>query len=260
MAGNELHVTHAAVSRHIKHLEQQFGQRLFIRGAFTQIQSALTDLSLVATVDRLVISVDPDFAGLWLVPRLADLRAAIAGTCVEIIAETAEDWFSEPRATCAIHYATAGSTIENGEVLFRSTLFPVCCEAFHRLPPLRAPEDLRHHFLLHDRSVDEWTDFVRRGRITQINPRLGQVFSETAHCLEAAARGQGVAIGDDVLASVYLSEGRLVKPFGDSFLSKNAYYFMVPDRAARHPSVDVFRDWLRESIEQGLRKNTTNVI
>jgi DNA-binding transcriptional LysR family regulator len=41
-----------------------------------------------------------------------------------------------------------------------------------------------------------------------------------------------------------------VKPFSLAVLSKNAYYFVVPEGAATHPSVTAFRDWLLQSIER----------
>jgi LysR family glycine cleavage system transcriptional activator len=82
-----------------------------------------------------------------------------------------------------------------------------------------------------------------------VNVRSGIIFSETALCLDAAARGQGVAIGDDFLAAMHLSEGRLMKSFDWAFLSKNAYYFVVSEASAGHPAVDAFRSWLFQSVD-----------
>ena len=105
-AADELHVTHAAVSRHIRKLELQIGRRLFERQhrkivlaadgeiflravttGFTHIERAFVQLSGSRKPDSLVISVDPDFAGLWLVPRLAEFHAIVPNTLVEIVAE-----------------------------------------------------------------------------------------------------------------------------------------------------------------------------
>jgi LysR family glycine cleavage system transcriptional activator len=82
----------------------------------------------------------------------------------------------------------------------------------------------------------------------QINLDVGRIFNTTALCLDAAVRGQGVAMGDDFLAEGYLSEGRLVRPFEYSVLSKNAYYFVVPDGSAQQPAVEAFRKWLMQGI------------
>jgi len=269
-ACDELHVTHAAVSRHIQKLEQQLGRDLFERYhrkivlndageimlgavtvAFTHIQRAVAQLSRDQHPESLVISVDPDFAGLWLVPRLAEFYSIVPHTLLEILAEKGANSSPDPRIDCVIDYAEAGLDLEDGEVLFRSRLFPVCAPSLAQSLPLRSPEDLRHHVLLHDRSIAEWQEYLQSlPTAIDVNVRLGVIFSETALCLDAAVRGQGVAIGDDFLAAMHLSEGRLMKPFDSEFLSKNAYYLVVPKTNARHPAVNLFRTWLFETIDR----------
>jgi LysR family transcriptional regulator, glycine cleavage system transcriptional activator len=273
-ACDELHVTHSAVSRQIQKLELQVGRHLFERThrkialtdeglllfravtlGFSHIQRAFVQLSGSEISDRLVISVDSDFAGLWLVPRLADFYAIVANVLVEILAENTPPRLHDPRANCAILYAEAGRDLEDGEVLFRSRLFPVCAKELGGQRPPRSAEDLRHYVLLHDRTIFEWEEYLRGcAPAIDVNFKSGFVFSETSHCLDAAARGQGVAIGDDFLAAIHLQEGRLIKPFGSAVPSKNAYYFVVPGNAPKHPSVKTFRMWLLQSIDQH-RKN-----
>jgi LysR family glycine cleavage system transcriptional activator len=269
-ACDELHVNHAAVSRQILNLEGRLGRDLFERHhrkvvlndageilfnavtlGFTHIQRAVAQLSGSRTPARLLISVDPDFAGLWLVPRLAEFYAAVPNELVEIRSERNLDALSDSRIDCAIQYAEAGSVIEDGEVLFRSTLFPVCAQIMTQEPPLRSPEDLLRHTLLHDRSLLEWEEFLQRCSVgIDVNLRSGVIFSETVLCLDAASRGQGVAIGDDFLAAIHLAEGRLVRPFDSGFLSKNAYYFLMAERAVKHPAVDIFRAWLFQTVDR----------
>src|SRR6266403_3274582 len=139
-ACDELHVTHAAVSRHVQKLEQQLKRELFERHhrklvlnvageimlaavtvAFTHIQRAITQLSEDRDPERLVISVDPDFAGLWLVPRLAEFYAIVPNIVVEILAEKRMHSSDDSRIDCAIQYAEAGLELENSETLFRSS-------------------------------------------------------------------------------------------------------------------------------------------
>jgi LysR family glycine cleavage system transcriptional activator len=270
LACDELHVTSAAVSRHIHKLEQQVGHHLFERrhrqivltdagetllGAvtmgFSQIQRAFTQLSGKERPERLVISVDPDFAVLWLVPRLGNFYATLPHTLVEILAERTGPVLDDPRINCAIHYAEVGSEPGAAEMLFRSRLFPVCAKELTLHTPLESPNDLRHHVLLHDRSVAEWKEYLQSCALaSEINVRSGILFSENALCLDAAARGQGVAIGDDFLAAGHLSDGRLFKPFSFAVLSKNAYYFSVSQDSWTNPSVNAFRTWLLRSIQQ----------
>jgi LysR family glycine cleavage system transcriptional activator len=267
-ASDEQHVTRMAVSRHIQKLERQIGCSLIerhhrgitltaagallfdaLRKGFEQIRYGFEQLARNPHPEKLVISVDPDFAACWLVPRLGEFHAMVPNGLVEIIAQKRPDAADNRRLDCIIRYDAAGLNVENGEMLFRSRLFPVCSPGLKKMLPLRSPKDLRHHVLLHDRTLDEWQEYLRRCSLpVDDNAWVGVSFSETALCLDAAARGQGVAIGDDFLAAMHLSEGRLVKPFGPSFLSKNAYYFVMPEDDARHPAIAAFRHWLFQSI------------
>lgn len=267
-ACDELHVTHAAVSRHIVKLELWLGYSLFERRprkialtregatlygalivAFDHIQRAITGLSGDRHAEKLVISVDPDFAALWLVPRLDEFSGVVPDILVEILAQESLKSFDEQRMDCAIRYSETGMDLPNPELLFRSSLFPVCAPSIMQATPLLSPEDLRHCMLLHDRTLLEWEEFFRETSVAaQINLDVGRIFNTTALCLDAAARGQGVAMGDDFLAEGYLSEGRLVRPFEYSVLSKNAYYFVVPEGSAQHPAVEAFRKWLMQGI------------
>jgi LysR family transcriptional regulator, glycine cleavage system transcriptional activator len=266
-AGHELHISRVAVSRQIRNLEDRVGHALFERhnqqivlteaGEFllkavapgiSQMQRALVQLSSQPMPTRLVISADPDFAGLWLVPRLADLHETVPNTLIEILAEKSTSAPQDPRISCAIHYAEADRGI--GEMLFRSKLFPVCAEKLRQRAPLGSPNDLRHHVLLHDRTMDEWEEYLRTcGVASDINVRSGIVFSDTSHCMDAAVRGQGVAMGDDFLAANHLSEGRLTRLFAGAVQSRNAYYFSASEDAASNPAVIAFRAWLLRSIQ-----------
>ena len=88
-AGDELHVTSAAVSHQVKHLEEWLGHKLFkrfhnglvltdrgraflacLRDAFAQIGKGVNEISSKAIIPSLAISVAPNFAVNWLMPRL----------------------------------------------------------------------------------------------------------------------------------------------------------------------------------------------
>jgi LysR family transcriptional regulator, glycine cleavage system transcriptional activator len=267
-AGHELHISRVAVSRQIRNLEDRVGLALFERhnqqivltdaGEFLlkavapgiwQIQRALLQLISQSVPTRLVILADPDFAGLWLVPRLDDFYETVPNTVIEILAEKTASAPQDPRIGCTIHYAEADRGI--GEMLFRSKLFPVCAEKCRQRAPLESPSNLRHHVLLHDRTMDEWEEYLRTCGITaDINVRSGIVFSDTSHCMDAAVRGQGVAMGDDFLAAKHLSEGRLMRLFAGAVPSRNAYYFSAPADSASTPAVIAFRAWLLRSIQR----------
>src|ERR1044072_9027837 len=112
-AAEELHLTHCAISRAIRNLEDQLGVQLFERGTRSvsltpagaayaaEIGAALDQISaatLVATAPRsagvLTVSTSDGFAGRWLVPRLyrfhrahrdIDVRIATSGLLADFV-------------------------------------------------------------------------------------------------------------------------------------------------------------------------------
>lgn len=267
-AADELHVTHSAVSRNIRNLERQLGRSLFERrhrhirltsegeilfsavyGSFSSIRQAIAQFAVNRSSQRLTVLVDSDFAGLWLVPRLGAFQASLPNLLIEIRAESGRRANGDARVDCAIQYFQADAPPTHGEILFRSRLFPVCSPEFLRRSKLQSHADLGSQTLLFDRSRMEWRRFFREAAIKAELGR-GLILNQTAHCMDAAARGDGVALGDDFLAEIYLSEGRLVKMSDNGFMSRNAYYFMRTEGMARHPLVNAFRKWLLASISQ----------
>ena len=88
-AAAELFVTHAAISRHVRDLEEWLGTQLFIRTGrgvdlteagrrfatrltplFDQIADATREAAAVGEVRELKVTVEPAIASRWLVPRL----------------------------------------------------------------------------------------------------------------------------------------------------------------------------------------------
>jgi LysR family glycine cleavage system transcriptional activator len=78
----------------------------------------------------------------------------------------------------------------------------------------------------------------------------GPLFVEASLALQAAAAGQGVALGNDPLAMADLLEGRVVRLFELETPDEEAYWLVYPERSARKAKVQAFRAWIRE--EAGL--------
>ncbi len=248
--------------RHRQVLLTDAGRRLMeVTGrAFDDIDLGVRRLRTTPRHKSLVVAVDPDFAGLWLVPRLAAFRSAVPNVAIEIAASKELVELPGHRIDCAVHYGRAHYGRDpwpgvHAEQLFRSTLFPVCHPTLARGdPPVRSADDLRHHTLLHDRSTDEWCHFITLSGAQAVDCFSGLLFSETTFSFDAATRGQGVAIGDDFLCAMHLIEERLFCPFGPGFPSPNAYFFLSPKDTLSAPRVKAFRMWLLETLAHERRR------
>ena len=75
-------------------------------------------------------------------------------------------------------------------------------------------------------------------------------FSHATLILQAAIRGQGVALGRSSLVEEDLRSGLLVRPFKGSFPSAFAYHLVHPKHRAKRPKVQAFERWLMAEIEE----------
>ena len=141
-AAQELGVSPAAVSQHIRLLEDRFGKQVFFRrangveltdagrelflrvaGAFAELTEAAAHLKTSASRPRAVISVIASVGELWLLPRLADL-ADHAG--VQIIEENEDPVdFANRGVDIRITYGAVAYTSQTVEVLFHDRMVPV---------------------------------------------------------------------------------------------------------------------------------------
>src|ERR1700693_1125602 len=169
-AADELFITQSAVSRQIKALEDHLGIRLFERRprslALTENGQALHRISadvlerLQATTEQLrapsrtrqlSITTTTGFASLWLIPRLQRFTSLYPDIDVRISATTDTLNLERSLVDLAIRYCRPESAPEGAARLFGEEVLPVCAPALlrNRARPLKRPQDLKHHVLLH---------------------------------------------------------------------------------------------------------------
>ena len=270
-AADELALTQSAVSRQIAVLEAHYGLALFRRlhralrltedgqalyrvaaevlGRLHQIGAELQRDRRAKTV---VVTTTPGFAGLWLIPRLAGFTAARPDVDVRISAVYALVNLNRDGVDLAIRYQAEAEAGEGAELLFGEVVLPVCSPRLLRDParPLKTPEDLRHHVLLHLESgpgadMQDWPIWLRAMKLDDLKPASRLHFSQFDQLINAAVNGQGVALGRSPLLKQLLRERKLVAPFKKTMASPRSYYLVQSAGATRKPEVQEFAAWLR---------------
>ena len=115
--------------------------------------------------------------------------------------------------------------------------------------PLSSLSDLRHHVLLHDLSRTAWKNWLKHVGVVGVNVNQGPVFSHSMLVLQAAALGQGIALGNTVLARPEIEAGRLVMPFEERVESRDAFYLVCEESQAELGKIAAFRDWILALVE-----------
>ncbi|MCC8463389.1 transcriptional regulator GcvA [Photorhabdus bodei] len=264
-AAEELFVTQAAVSHQMKSLEDFLGLKLFrrrnrslllteegqsyyldIKEIFTAINEATRKLQARSAKGALTVSLSPSFAIQWLVPRLSSFNLAYPGIDVRIQAVDREEDKLADDVDVAIFYGRGNWPGLRTDRLYAEYLLPVCSPSLLTGEnPLKTPADLARHTLLHDSSRRDWQAYVRQLDMQQqINVQQGPIFSHSAMVIQAAVHGQGIALANNVMARTEIDAGRLVCPFNDVLVSKNAFYLVCHDNQAELGKIAAFRQWV----------------
>ena len=267
-AADELHVTHGAVSRAVRHLEDHLGVKLFKRSVraihltatgatyATSVRDVLGRLAAAtaAIMDQqsmgvLNISTLDSFAAKWLIPRLFRFRQAHGDIDVRLATSAKLADFVNDGIDIAIRYGSGRYPGIKAELLMREEVFPVCSPMLVKgTHPLKSAADLKHHTLIHDAFEIDWAMWLKTAGVEGVDPHRGPQFESSFHAVQAAIQGEGVVLGRSALVADDLKAGRLVKPFSVSLPADLAYYVAYPAQTSQRPKVRAFRDWLFEEV------------
>ena len=271
-AAAELNVTQTAISHQIKRLEEELGIQLFIRQnrALTLspaakeylpgIRAAFNDLRLAT--DRLLrrdddhvltVSTLASLAAKWLLPRITGFQEAHPGIDVRITTSTALVDFRSGDVDAAIRYGRGQWPGLRVDWLMADKLFPVCSPALLAgKKPLRKPEDLADHVLLHSSAGndDDWRLWLTAaGLPTNLSKQPGVTFDLVFMTVQAAIDGVGVAMGRTSYVQDDIAKGRLVVPFDITLPVDAGFYLVSPEAKADSPKLSAFRNWLMEAVK-----------
>lgn len=274
-AADELAVTPAAVSHQIKTLEEYFGIPLFHRAVRSirltdrgaallpylseGLESWAEGCAKVQALDDsapLVISSAPVFAGKWLVRHLWNFNTLYPDITVRLDGSLSIADFSTDGVDAAIRFGTGPYPDLHADALVNEDVIPVCSptllEGEH---PLRTPEDLKHHTLIHvdwyaaAGTQPDWNMWLRTAGVSGVDGTKGPVVTSDSLAVEGALNGGGVVLVSEFLVRQDLEGGRLIKPFDLVLPSSHRYWFVCPPEHLERPKVRAFRDWIVAAIE-----------
>lgn len=268
-AATELHVTHGAVSRQLRALEEALGAPLFVRqgrgvaltplghrlysaaaAAFDPLRAVWVELRREPQRAPLVLGCPGSVLARWIIPRLERLARERPDLPLHLSAsETAPD----PRLSgldAALLIASPPWPQDwQVHVLAPERIGPVVgprwpgAESLHGAPP----QALAAHALLHTASRPQaWRDWAARIGLDAEGLRMGTGFDHLSYLLEAAVAGLGIAIAPEPLVADDLATGRLLAPWG--FVETDAQWVLCAPKRTANPRIEALADWLRNSL------------
>lgn len=268
-AAQELCVTDSAVSHQIRQLEEQLGVSLFeregrqvrpsaparrllhsLQQAFELILDACDELRDPGSQAQLRVAVTTELAQKWLVGRLADFAERHPQITLHLHEQPLEAQLPGAEMDLAIIYGTGPEDASGYFVRPLPTLqfFPVCSPGLFNQSPLKHPRDLARHCLLHDDQDGKTWNAWLANHAADLRPARHLYLGHAGLTMEAAARGQGVAIGDNLTSAEDLASGRLVRPFAAQVPSLGQYALVCERLRLDKPAVAQFVDWFSDQL------------
>lgn len=263
-AGEELGLTHSAISHRIRDLEALTGKRLFERQGnrmeptaegrrlLAKVRNALGLLESIFAAPGggqkrvITVSLSPALAR-WLVPRLAAFREDHPELELKL------DLSPEPvelgsGIDSAIRYGGGCWSGTDAKLLADETLFPVCSPEYRQVHGLTEPSDLLHCNLLRH-PWHSWAAWFDAAGVSAGEPRDGPEYSDSSFLIDAAQAGEGVALSRGLGVTDRLDAGVLVQPFDIEIADPRAYYFVRP-KGLRDTKLDEIEAWLAGEFAQ----------
>lgn len=260
-AATELSVSHSAISRHVRGLEDRLNTQLFRdlpRGLALSPDGAAYLAEITPALDAIadaterlterpagtvLINGEPLFTSKWLIPHLSDFYAAHPDVDIRLESSRALADVNRYEADVAIRFLNISGSNPDAILLSDEPLYPFAAPGLVS-SPVRTAADLLAYKLLRDRANDTWAIWfdlaggADRARLPASGWRLR---SQLAY--EAALAGHGVLLTSAEVTALDVAAGRLER-VSDIGFRAGGYYVLFGAGAVRRKRVRLFREWL----------------
>lgn len=263
-AADELFVTHGAVSRHIRILEDSLGLPLLVRSAhgtnptaegqrfaeglsraFALIQSSIEQLR----PGPLTLSCSESIMMYWLIPRLAQFQKTNHEIELRFNMSSGSEAFTRDNSSVALRLSSIDppkQVISNDVVA--EWIGPVCSAQYLQSLRLESAADLTRARLMVSRTRPHaWADWKRCGTQEIGDLHVEETFDHFFLLIQAARCGLGFINVPRMLVRADLNSGALVAPLG--FLAgPNKLSIWVAAHLSRRPDTIKLVDWLTDEL------------
>lgn len=269
LAAESLHVTHGAVSRQIRSLEEELGVSLFeksgrgvqltaagrrlrdaSREAFDSLRSACAEIRQADAKAPFLLACPGSLLARWFIPRLDRLNAELPDLNLHLSASEGEMDPRRPGVSATLLFAEPPWPADMQVYeLAKERIGPVFSPGYSGAAALldQPADKLAGEALLHTLSRQQaWPDWARASGLDPAKLHQGQGFEHLYYLLEAALAGLGVAIAPQQLVADDIAAGRLLAPWG--FVGTSNCLTLWTSARGSQTQVARLADWLRSEL------------
>lgn len=259
-AAQKLHVTHGAISRQIKLLEEELeitliekhgrgikltdsGQQLYqhCQPAFKTLAESCQQLRQQQQEKPLVLACSGSLLARWLIPRLPSLQQALPDLPLQLVT-SADDENPQQHADLSLSFIDQPAASELLIPLEQERIGPVLSPSLAKQLSLQPDQPLPDLPLLHTLSRPQaWPDWASHKNIPAERLNMGQGFPHLSYLLEAVLAGLGIGIAPEQLIRSDLEHKRLIAPWG--FVSTDAWLCLKIHNSSQQNRIQAITDF-----------------
>ena len=265
-AADELCVTHSAVSQTIKHLEGNLNVILLkrdkrnmeltpigkeflltIKNGLDNIENGMIKLQRQTDPHSIAINMPTSFATAWFVPQLNEFETQYPDYRLTINTPAKEINFNIEPLDAAIYFGNGHWSGLIAELLFPEIIFPVCKPDLIK-NNMDLLDALKKHPIIVINSPhfkDMWPTWCQQKNMNLPHEKQQLYFDHPLVAIQAAKKGLGIMLSNQLLAKPGLNSHALVCPFKESMIAQHNYYFVYPEEYKNEKKLQIFSKWIK---------------
>ncbi|WP_170414499.1 LysR family transcriptional regulator [Ruegeria atlantica] len=265
-ASHEIGLTQTAVSQHIKALEAQLGDRLFVRRP-KSLQLTDVGKAYLVTVREALDTIEMSTTGLfgprqastitvrasmafimWISPKLDGFLHNHPDIGVKLVTSIWKSPADQQPADVEILLARNEYARSDLELLSDEAIVPICCSKVRS--DIRTPHDLLNRPAIHIMGFDDhWARYLSAYSLKPASSGARLVTDTSTAAMEMVAAGLGCAVVIERFALQAIETARNISVVGDPVALGQSHYLVRSDQhRPLKPGVDAFETWLRRQF------------
>jgi LysR family glycine cleavage system transcriptional activator len=266
-AAEELGVTHGAVSRQVRQLEEGLDVELFDRShnrltltaAGRRLLATVTDaldritestlyLDPESVAGTLVVAATPSIATGWLLALIRQFSQTYPEIELRLVNIEPQQRDLPPETSVAICFGEPDAPQRVIRELFRERYFPVCTPGLLREDePVNKPADLLRYPLVHDQH-GRWQRWLSRHALSPSMARYSLHLQDAFQVLSAVREGCGIGLADRIEVARDLRAGSLVALSEDTVEARHSHYLVTEQTPRMSVRARLFADHIMREV------------